>query len=89
MEGCNPVSTPNVKLTNDMKPKNQEEQKYMKKVPYREVVGKLQYTSQGTRPDITFAVNTVSRYLENPGKEHWSAVKRILRYLKGTLDLKL
>ena len=37
-----------------------------------------------TRPDITFAVGTVRRYMSNPGREHWATVKWILRYLKGT-----
>jgi len=61
----------------------------MKNVPYREAVGSLMYASMGTRPDITFATSTVAQYLENPGWEHWEAVKRIFRYLKGTKDLKL
>jgi len=37
-----------------------------------------------TRPDIAYAVGVVSRFLANPGKEHWKAVKWILRYLRGT-----
>jgi hypothetical protein len=53
-------------------------------VPYREAVGSLLYLSQITRPDITFAVNLVSRYLEKPKKVHWNAVKRIFKYLKST-----
>jgi len=61
----------------------------MRNIPYREVVGKLQYASQGTRPDITFTVSTISRYLANPNKEHWLATKRILRYLKGTQNMAL
>ena len=40
-----------------------------------------------TRPDIAFAVGVVSRYMANPGKKHWEAVKGIMRYLKGTKDL--
>ena len=36
------------------------------------------------RPDIAHAVGVVSRFLSNPGKEHWAAVKWILRYLRGT-----
>ncbi|GBP97193.1 Retrovirus-related Pol polyprotein from transposon RE2; Endonuclease RE2 [Eumeta japonica] len=44
---------------------------------------------QGTRPDISFAVNTLSRFNKNPTAEHWNAVKRIFRYLQGTKDLKL
>lgn len=53
-------------------------------VPYREVVGSLQYLSQITRPDITFAVNLFSHYFEKPQKVHWNAVKRIFKYLKST-----
>lgn len=55
-------------------------------VPYREAVGSLLYLSQITRPNITFAVNLVSRYLEKPQKVHWNAVKRIFKYLKSSLN---
>ena len=40
-----------------------------------------------TRPDIAFAVGVVSRYMENPGKKHWEAVKGIMRCLKSIKDL--
>ena len=40
----------------------------------------------GNRPDITFAVNQCTRYSSEPKPEHWTAVMRILRYLKGTTD---
>jgi len=43
----------------------------------------------GTRPDIAYAVGAVSRYSSNPGELHWKAVKRILRYLKGTANFAL
>lgn len=43
-------------------------------------MGSILYAAQG--PDISFAVNLVSRFNNNPGKPHWDAVKRILRYLK-------
>ncbi|KAI4346140.1 hypothetical protein L6164_013215 [Bauhinia variegata] len=56
----------------------------MEKVPYAFVVGSLMYAMVCTRPDIAHAVGVVSRYLSNPGKEHWQAVKWILRYLRGT-----
>nr|KYP48757.1 Retrovirus-related Pol polyprotein from transposon TNT 1-94 [Cajanus cajan] len=42
-----------------------------------------------TRPDIAHAVGTVSRFLSNPGREHWNVAKWILRYLHGTVDMKL
>ncbi|KAJ8893794.1 hypothetical protein PR048_006395 [Dryococelus australis] len=41
--------------------------------PYHEAVGSLMYLSVGTRPDITFAVNSAGQYLENPKKIHWTA----------------
>ncbi|KAL0455889.1 UNVERIFIED_CONTAM: Retrovirus-related Pol polyprotein from transposon TNT 1-94 [Sesamum latifolium] len=47
------------------------------------------YAMMCTRPDLCFAVGMVSRYQSNPGPDHWVAVKRILRYLKGTSDLAL
>jgi len=50
---------------------------------YRQTVGALQYASL-SRPDITFAVNKVCQFMHAPSENHWSAVKRILRYLKGT-----
>ena len=48
------------------------------------IVGILTYISYNTRPDITFAVNQVSRFCNNPKRSHERAVKRILRYLRGT-----
>lgn len=47
----------------------------MSKVPYTNVVGSLMYLMVCTRLDIAYAVSIVSRYLANPGKNHWEAVK--------------
>jgi Reverse transcriptase (RNA-dependent DNA polymerase) len=55
---------------------------------FRNIVGALQYVTI-TRPDIAFAVNRVSQFMHNPSDVHWSTVKRILRYLKGTDQLGL
>lgn len=52
---------------------------------YRQVVGSLQYLLI-TRPGIAFAVNKLSQYMHCPTTEHWSFVKRLLRYLVGTID---
>jgi hypothetical protein len=53
---------------------------------YRSIVGSLQYLAH-TRPDISFSVNRVCQFLSSPTSEHWSAVKRILRYLHETIDM--
>jgi hypothetical protein len=61
----------------------------MKKVPYQEAVSSLMYAAVATRPDISFAILTLSQFLENPGEHYWDAIKRIFCYLSGTHDLQL
>jgi hypothetical protein len=56
---------------------------------YRSAVGSLIYLSKCTRPDIAYAVSKVSMHFEKPTEENWTAVKRIFRYLKGTITSKL
>jgi transposase InsO family protein len=56
---------------------------------YQSAIGSLLYISTKTRPDIAYAVGNVARFCSNPSKEHWVAVKRIFRYLRGTTDLGL
>lgn len=92
MADCKPVSTPsdaNQKLTMDMCASSEGDREKLRNIPYQEAVGSLLYLVQGTRPDITFAVNDVSRFNANFGNSHWAAVKRIFRYLQGTVDYKL
>lgn len=52
--------------------------------PYREAVGSLMWAVVGTRPDLAYVTNALSQHNENPTARHWGAVKRVLRYLKGT-----
>ena len=66
----------------DQCPKTQEDKDRMPGVPYASAVGSLMYAMLYTRPDICFAVGMVSRYQSNPGLEHWTAVKHILKYLR-------
>jgi len=51
---------------------------------YQEQVGSLLYLSVYTRPDLCFAVNQLAKHMSNPGEVHWTALRRCLRYLKGT-----
>lgn len=89
MENCKPVKTPlaaHFKLSNQDSPKTDLDREYVSKVPYANVVGSLMYLMVCSRPDIGYGVSMVSRYLADPGREHWLAVKWLLRYLNGTRD---
>lgn len=92
MQDCKPISTPlpiNLKVSSSMSPSNEEGRMEMSRVPYASAVGSLMFAMICTRPDIAQAVGVVSRYMANPGREHWNCVKRILRYIKGTSDVAL
>lgn len=87
MTDAKPSATPfasGLKLSKEMCSQTKEDETKMKNVSYREVIGSLQYVVNVTRPDIAFAINVLSRYLNNPGQAHWKAVKQVLRYLRGT-----
>ena len=68
-------------------PTTVEDIAYMQDKPYREALGALQYLSIATRPDITYAVSILSRFMHNPGIPHWNGLKRVYAYLKYTRDL--
>ena len=83
------VSTPadpNVNLSSIPDPSESTE---VLQVPYKEAIGCLMFISHLTRPDITYAVNHAAKFCEKPRHIHWTAVKRILRYLRGTPDVGL
>jgi hypothetical protein len=82
MDHCHPKSLPadpGQRLC-----KNQDNSTENVRVPFKEAIGSLMYLMLSTRPDIAFSLNQVSQFSENPKKEHWAAVKRILAYLQGT-----
>nr|CAH65951.1 H0716A07.9 [Oryza sativa] len=56
---------------------------------YSQIIGSLMYLASATRPDISFAVSKLSRFTSNPGDDHWRALERVMRYLKGTVELGL
>ncbi|GJZ76955.1 retrovirus-related pol polyprotein from transposon TNT 1-94 [Tanacetum coccineum] len=74
----------NFKLSKKQCPSSVEENLKMKRVPYASAVGSLMYAMVCTRPNLAYVVGVVSRYLLNPSRAHWEAVKWILRYLRDT-----
>ena len=89
MHDCKPMDTlveRNLSLSLDMCPKLPEEKEKMSKVPYSSAIRSMMYAMMCTRSDICYVVGLASRFQSNPGIKHWMAVKRILRYLKGTTD---
>ncbi|XP_048232904.1 secreted RxLR effector protein 161-like [Ricinus communis] len=82
MENSNFVHNPivlGVKLTKD------EAGVKVDKTYYKQVVGSLMYLT-ATHPDMIFMVNLISRYMENPTEMHLQVAKRVLKYLKGTIE---
>eukprot|EP00253_Pinus_taeda_P010519 PITA_10519 len=67
-----------VKGKKELCPKTQEVEEDMSRVPYASAVGSLMYAMVCTRPDIAHAVRVLSKFMSKPGKEHWTAVKRVL-----------
>ncbi|UYV79712.1 hypothetical protein LAZ67_18000381 [Cordylochernes scorpioides] len=89
MADCIPASVPmdpSVILTKQDCPTPEQKEK-MPKFPFREAVGSLMFASCVSRPDITYAVSQVSKFLEYPGPAHCTTVKNIFRYLKGTQNM--
>jgi hypothetical protein len=82
MADSKPVSTPMCQELTKIEPDGCEPDK-----EYMRAVGSLLYAAIVTRPDIQFMVQQVARHLQSSGEEHWAAVKRGLRYLKGTRQL--
>eukprot|EP00253_Pinus_taeda_P013719 PITA_13719 len=84
-----PVKVPilvGVRLSIEQCPKTQVEEEDMSCVPYASAVGSLMDAMVCTRPDIAHAVGVLSRFMSKPGKEHWTAVKWVFKYLCGTSD---
>lgn len=83
MEHCTPVSTPMIKESSTEKTNDEHSNETF---PYREAVGALMYLMLGTRPDLAYSVGVLSRRLENSSTEDWVKVKRVFRYIAGSLD---
>ena len=84
MDQSKPVSTPLEpgkhfqELLDDENPTNINE--------YQKLIGCLTYVTTATRPDLASAVGILSKYMSRPSNEHWKGAKRVLRYIKGTIN---
>ncbi len=91
---CRPEPTPEavgIKLSNSQSPITNEQLREMEqlKPKYLSAVGALMYASLSTRPDLAHSVNELSRFMSNPGLVHFIALKRVLRYVKNSLNIEL
>ena len=65
------------------------EQQFMRSVPYLQAVGAIMFLMLATRPDLAFAITKLAQFSHNPGKTHWQALQRLLRYLRGTESMSI
>ena len=88
MEDCNPTSTPMDAAATQELTAAPEDYKASATLTreYQAIIGGLMFAAICSRPDIAFAVNRLSRYCANPTDAHYAATKRVLRYLKGTVN---
>lgn len=70
-------------------PVSQADINYMSKLPYRSVLGCLSFIANRTRPDISYSVNILSQFQQNPGISHWDGLLRLLGYVKFTRQYRL
>ena len=83
MQDCKPVSTP--VDTSSKRVVAEDDDECFNQLLYQSAIGSLLYLSVSTIPDITYAVGNLARFSSKPTKTHWTVLKRVLRYLKGTM----
>lgn len=83
MQDSRPVQTPIDKLCVKRDP---ESEPAFPAKQYQKAIGCLMYLMLGTRPDLSFAISHLSQFCADPAEKHWTAVKRVFRYLNGTID---
>jgi Reverse transcriptase (RNA-dependent DNA polymerase) len=87
LQDANPLSTPmdtTIKLDDHEEAPEEEKTSSLSKFGYANLIGSLMYLAIATRPDIAYSVNKLAQYTSAPKPKHWTAIKRIFRYLKGT-----
>ena len=80
MSDSKPVGTP-VDLGSHLL-KATEDEEALEQQLYQSLIGSLMYLSVCTRPDLAYTVNTLARFSSKPNRSHWTAAKRVLRYLR-------
>ena len=83
MENCKPVSTP-LEQGRKFEPLSEDEEPVDVQA-YQMAIGCLTYVTTVSRPDLSAAVGVLSKFMSKPGTEHWQGVKRVMRYIQGTL----
>nr|GEU62042.1 putative retrotransposon protein [Tanacetum cinerariifolium] len=76
-----------LKLSKSQRASTPTEKQRMQNIPCALAVGSIMYAVRCTRPDVAFARNMTSHFLQNPGEEHWTTAKNILKYLRNTKDM--
>ena len=76
-----------VKLSETQCPTTAKDREKMKVIPYASAIGSIMYAMLCIRPGVDLAISLAGRYQSNPGVDHWTAVKNILKYLKRTKDM--
>ena len=84
MHNCKPVATP-LEHGRKFEPLSENEEPVDVQA-YQMAIGCLTYAASVSRPDLAAAVGVLSKFMSKPGKEHWQGVKRVLRYIQGTLN---
>nr|GEW34182.1 hypothetical protein [Tanacetum cinerariifolium] len=79
---CSPVST----LMNPVEKLKPNTDKYVDQLEYSRAIGFLMYAMTSTRPDIAYPIGRLCKFVGNPSRQHWHAIKMVFKYLKGTMD---
>ncbi|CAM8928804.1 unnamed protein product [Rhodiola kirilowii] len=89
---CKPVQVPlapHFILSKSQSPKSDVEFAKMEQVPYANAIRSVMYAMISSRPDLSYVISLLSRFMSNPGPEHWLALKHVFAYIRSTLDVGL
>jgi hypothetical protein len=90
MDMCSSKDIPynnSIKYNSSMSPNYIQDVEHMKNIPYNSAIGALMFLVVTCRPDLSYIVHVLSRFMQDPGIQHWEGVKNVLKYLKGTTNV--